>query len=121
MATSKNLITGKRNNKNTDDAPAKPEAPKVEAQAQAVDEEAELKALKIELAQAKAELQRAQTKGGTSIKVSTKGCVSVYGLGRFPVSFYKSQWEKLFSMKDSIEAFIEEHKDLLPEKSAAKK
>lgn len=121
MATSKNLITGKRNNKNDAPvaAPAKPEAPKVEAQA--VDEEAELKALKIELAQAKAELQRAQTKGGTSIKVSTKGCVSVYGLGRFPVSFYKSQWEKLFSMKDAIESFIEQHKDLLPEKSAAKK
>lgn len=43
---------------------------------------------------------------GLSLKVSEKGAVSVYGLGRFPVTLYKEQWEKLLSMADDIMAFI---------------
>ena len=45
----------------------------------------------------------------TSLKVSEKGGVSVYGLGRFPVTLYKEQWTKLLDMADEIRAFIKEH------------
>ncbi len=44
-----------------------------------------------------------------SFKVSEKGGVSVYGLGRFPVTLYKEQWEKLLEKADDIRAFITEH------------
>ena len=44
-----------------------------------------------------------------SLKVSGKGGVSVYGLGRFPVTLYKEQWTKLLAMTDEIRAFIKEH------------
>ncbi len=44
-----------------------------------------------------------------SLKVSQKGGVSVYGLGRFPVTLYKEQWEKLLDMSDDIRAFIQEN------------
>ena len=46
---------------------------------------------------------------GVSIKVSEKGGVSVYGLGRFPVTLYKEQWAKLLDVADDIRAFIKEH------------
>ena len=51
-----------------------------------------------------------------SLKVSQKGAVSVYGLGRFPVTLYKEQWEKLLAMADSIKAFIAENDHLLKKK-----
>ena len=40
------------------------------------------------------------------MKVSEKGAVSVYGMGRFPVTLYKEQWLKLLDMSDEIRAFI---------------
>ena len=43
---------------------------------------------------------------GMSLKVSEKGGVSVYGLGRFPVTLYKEQWKKLLDMSDEIRTFI---------------
>jgi hypothetical protein len=43
---------------------------------------------------------------GLSMKVSEKGALSVYGLGRFPVTLYKEQWTKLLEMTDDIRAFI---------------
>ena len=46
---------------------------------------------------------------GVSLKVSEKGGVSVYGLGRFPVTLYKEQWTKLLDMADEIRAFIKEN------------
>ena len=46
---------------------------------------------------------------GVSLKVSEKGGVSVYGLGRFPVTLYKEQWQKLLAMTDEIRAFLKEH------------
>jgi hypothetical protein len=43
---------------------------------------------------------------GVTMKVSEKGGVSVYGMGRFPVTLYKEQWLKLLDMSDDIRAFI---------------
>jgi len=53
---------------------------------------------------------------GVSLKVSEKGGVSVYGLGRFPVTLYKEQWAKLLDMADQIRAFIAEHESELKAK-----
>jgi hypothetical protein len=44
-----------------------------------------------------------------NLRVSDKGGVSVYGLGRFPVTLYKEQWLKLLDMADEIRKFIAEH------------
>ena len=66
----------------------------------------------------KAELERlraqneALKKGaseGVRMKVSEKGGVSVYGMGRFPVTLYKEQWLKLLNMSDEVRAFIAEN------------
>jgi hypothetical protein len=63
----------------------------------------------------KAELERlrqenaALKKGASSgirLKVSEKGAVSVYGMGRFPVTLYKEQWLRLLDMGDEIRSFI---------------
>jgi hypothetical protein len=43
---------------------------------------------------------------GIRMKVSDKGAVSIYGMGRFPVTLYKEQWLKLLNMSDEIRAFI---------------
>ena len=66
---------------------------------------------KSELERAKAEIDRLRRTAnrGMSIKVSEKGGVSVYGLGRFPVTLYKEQWEKLLDMADDLRAFIREN------------
>ena len=58
-------------------------------------------------------------KGGPSnvrMKVSEKGAVSVYGMGRFPVTLYKEQWLKLLDMSDEIRAFIVENESRLKTK-----
>src|SRR5260370_38292705 len=67
--------------------------------------------LKAELERLKAENERLKTQRGRSVslKVSEKGGVSVYGLGRVPVTLYKEQWTKLLAMTDQIRAFIKEH------------
>ena len=46
---------------------------------------------------------------GVSLKVSEKGGLSVYGLGRFPVTLYKEQWIKLLDLSDEIRTFISTH------------
>jgi len=43
------------------------------------------------------------------LKVSQKGAVSLYGLGRFPVTLYKEQWERILGMADEIRRFLEDH------------
>jgi len=43
---------------------------------------------------------------GITMKVSEKGGLSVYGMGRFPITLYKEQWLKLLDMSDDIRAFI---------------
>ena len=67
--------------------------------------------VQVELERLRAEnevLKNRNTKG-TTLKVSEKGGVSVYGLGRFPVTLYKEQWQKLLDMADDIRTFITEH------------
>ena len=65
--------------------------------------------------QIKAELERLRAENaalkktssrGLSLKVSEKGALSVYGLGRFPVTLYKEQWNKLLDMTEDLRAFI---------------
>lgn len=53
---------------------------------------------------------------GISFKVSDKGGVSVYGMGRFPVTLYVEQWETLLSRADDLKAFIEENRGRLKKK-----
>jgi hypothetical protein len=64
-----------------------------------------------ELERLRAENQALKARGprGISLKVSEKGGVSVYGLGRFPVTLYKEQWAKLLDLADEIRAFIKAH------------
>ena len=67
--------------------------------------------LKNELERLRAENERlkkgSSSAKGLTLKVSEKGGVSVYGLGRFPVTLYKEQWKKLLDMTDEIRNFIE--------------
>jgi hypothetical protein len=78
----------------------------------------ELKA-EVERLRAENERLKGQRGRGVSLKVSEKGGVSVYGLGRFPVTLYKEQWAKLLAMSDEIKDFIKEHDAELKAKSDA--
>lgn len=49
----------------------------------------------------------ASRNGALSMKVSEKGALSIYGMGRFPVTLYKEQWLKVLGIADEIKAFIE--------------
>jgi hypothetical protein len=60
------------------------------------------------LRQENAALKKGASKG-ISMKVSEKGGLSIYGLGRFPVTLYKEQWTKLLELSDEIERFIRDH------------
>jgi hypothetical protein len=76
-------------------------------------------ALRAELEKLKAEneaLKQSKKPGAISFKVSQKGAVSLYGLGRFPVTLYKEQWLRLLDVSDDIRAFMEDHKDGLKTK-----
>ena len=67
--------------------------------------------LKAELERLRAENARLKSKdvGGLSLKVSEKGAVSLYGMGRFPVTLYKEQWLRILASASDIEAFIREN------------
>jgi hypothetical protein len=77
--------------------------------------EAELKA-ELERLKSENESLRARGSKGVSMKVSEKGGVSIYGLGRFPVTLYQEQWVKLLDLADDIRAFIKEHESQLKKK-----
>ena len=73
----------------------------------------------------KAELERLRRENETlkqrssravSMKLSEKGGLSVYGLGRFPITLYQEQWTKLLDMSDDIRQFITEHQGQLKKK-----
>jgi hypothetical protein len=68
-----------------------------------------------------AELEKQATgkkSGVMNFKVSEKGGVSVYGLGRFPVTLYYEQWQRLLGAADDLKAFLDENKDKLKLKTA---
>lgn len=64
---------------------------------------AELEALKAQLTEAN---KRADAPRSISLKVSEKGALSLYGMGRFPVTLYKEQWRTILSKAADVEAFI---------------
>jgi hypothetical protein len=74
--------------------------------------------LSAELEKLKAENAALKARGGkgVSMKVSEKGGLSVYGLGRFPVTLYQEQWLKLLDLADDIRAFIRENEGKLKKK-----
>jgi hypothetical protein len=68
-----------------------------------------------------AELEKQATSkktGRLEFKVSEKGGVSVYGLGRFPVTLYYEQWQRLLGIADDLRTFLEENKSKLKLKSS---
>jgi len=75
-------------------------------------EQDELTNLQDQIAALKAELKekKKNTPRALSLKVSPKGAVSVYGLGRFPVTLYPTQMQRLLAIKDDIETFITDNK-----------
>ena len=73
--------------------------------------------LKAEIERLRAENEALKRpRGQMSLKVSEKGGLSVYGLGRFPVTLYREQWEKLLGMAAEIRQFILEHDQQLKKK-----
>jgi hypothetical protein len=74
--------------------------------------------LRAELERLRSENEQLKNKSGRglSLKVSEKGAVSLYGIGRFPVTLYKEQWAKILGMAGEIEAFIQENNHLLKAK-----
>ncbi len=74
--------------------------------------------LKAEIERLRAENDQLKVKSarGLSLKVSEKGALSLYGLGRFPVTLYKEQWAKILTMAPEIEAFIRDNERLLKAK-----
>ncbi len=77
--------------------------------------EAEMQAELERLRNENAKLKK-QDAGGLSLKVSEKGGVSLYGLGRFPVTLYKEQWLRLLADASKIEGFIHENESRLKTK-----
>jgi hypothetical protein len=74
--------------------------------------------LKTEIEKLRAEndaLKRTSSKG-LSLRVSEKGALSVYGLGRFPVTLYKEQWLRLLDMAEDIKIFIHQNEVQLKSK-----
>jgi hypothetical protein len=74
--------------------------------------------IQAELERLRAENEALKKAGRTKLgmKVSEKGALSVYGMGRFPVTLYKEQWLRLLGMADDIKAFIEANNDILKSK-----
>ena len=70
----------------------------------------------IERLRAENEALKRPTRGQMSLKVSEKGGLSVYGLGRFPVTLYKEQWIRLLAMSDEIRNFIRDNDSALKTK-----
>lgn len=75
--------------------------------------------LRAELARLKAENEALKQAGPElRLQVSAKGAVSLYGLRRFPATFYADEWERILGMSDEIRAFIREHAGELKRKGA---
>jgi hypothetical protein len=72
----------------------------------------------IERLRAENESLKRPERGKLSMKVSEKGALSVYGMGRFPVTLYKEQWLRLLAISDELKAFIHANDDRLKTKEA---
>ena len=70
----------------------------------------------LERLRAENEALKKSGRGKLSMKVSEKGALSVYGMGRFPVTLYKEQWLRLLTMADDIKSFIEANNERLKTK-----
>ena len=77
--------------------------------------EEEMKA-EIERLRAENESLKKPARGQLALKVSEKGALSVYGMGRFPVTLYREQWEKLLTMSEQIRDFIAANDQALKKK-----
>jgi len=75
------------------------------------------------IAELKAENAKLKAKKakGLSLKVSAKGGLSIYGMGRFPVTLYKSQWTKLLAATEEIKTFLKDNDAELKDKGDAAK
>ena len=69
--------------------------------------------LKAKLAQLEKEVATKKRSGELSFKIGEKGGLSVYGLGRFPVTLYYEQWNRLLGAAEEIKKFLEENKSKL--------
>ena len=73
-------------------------------------EEDERAKMEAEIAKLRAENQDLkENKKGLRLQVSQKGAVSLYGIRRFPITFYKEEWKTMLGMADDIKIFMEEH------------
>jgi hypothetical protein len=74
--------------------------------------------MKVEIERLRAENEslKKPARGQLSLKVSEKGALSVYGMGRFPVTLYREQWEKLLAMSDQLREFIQANDQTLKKK-----
>lgn len=71
----------------------------------------------LERLKAENEALKAKEKRGTRLQVSEKGGVSLYGMRRFPITFYAEEWEKILGMADEIRSFLREHAPELKRKA----
>jgi len=70
----------------------------------------------LERLRAENETLKAEKKQGVSLKVSQKGAVSLYGIRRFPVTFYQDEWDTILGMSDEIKRFIQDNQGSLKSK-----
>ena len=75
--------------------------------------------LRAELEKLRAENQALKKGGDLTLKVSAKGAVSLYGLRRFPATFYADEWEKILGKADDIRNFIQDNQSELKRKDQA--
>jgi hypothetical protein len=71
----------------------------------------------LERLKAENEALKAKERRGIRLQVSEKGGVSLYGMRRFPITFYKEEWERILGMADEIRAFMRENESKLKTKS----
>jgi hypothetical protein len=74
--------------------------------------------LKARLSELEKQVETKKRSGAMEFKVSEKGGVSVYGLGRFPVTLYYEQWVRLLEASENLRQFLEENKSKLKLKAA---
>ena len=79
----------------------------------AADHIQEIRDLKLQLEQAQAKLKKKEkmTERGVFFRVSPKGGISVYGFGKYPITYYANQWLGLFKYADEIREFILDNRD----------